>query len=202
MPTASSVTSGKLIRWTNTADSVRYFDVYRRSDSVMTSITTGNIVAKVAFGSNHYVDLVGTTAYWYWIKAISWAGKSSSFSDTVTAVATNIVLGNLTSDISIVGNDIKIGTACSTVTIEGKIISLNTSGTVSITTITPLITAVSGSLTLGCATGVTTILGKTTYITGQTAGTAGVTAKTSKIFFGDIVPTADMTKGDLFVDIS
>ncbi len=109
MPNATSTTSGKIVRWTSTSDAVKYFDIYRRPDSVTASITTGDIVAKAAFGSNHYVDLVDNQSYWYWIKAISWAGKSSDFSNTITAEAStgSITIGG---DLVVCGNTTLTGT--------------------------------------------------------------------------------------------
>jgi hypothetical protein len=85
MPNATSTLTGNIIRWKSTDPSVRYFDVYRRADNVTADITTGDIVAKVGAGTNHYVDLCDNVPYWYWLKAVSWATRSSSFSNTITA---------------------------------------------------------------------------------------------------------------------
>jgi cytoskeletal protein CcmA (bactofilin family) len=93
MPTVTGNSTVNIITWSQTQQSVRYFDVYRRPDSVTADITTANIVAKVAAGSNHYTDPVDNAPYWYWVKAISWAGKSSAFSATIVGSPSDTLTG-------------------------------------------------------------------------------------------------------------
>lgn len=97
MPTATGNATAKLIRWESTDVSVRYFNVYRREDNVTASITTSDIVAKVGFGANHFTDpVIENKPYWYWVKAISWAGHSSAFSNTITALGSTMIMSEPT----------------------------------------------------------------------------------------------------------
>lgn len=93
MPSATGTATAKKIIWGSTQNSVNHFDIYRREDSVSASLTTADIVAKVGYGTNHYVDSTDNAPYWYWVKAITWAGNSSAFSDTITGLTTNSLDG-------------------------------------------------------------------------------------------------------------
>lgn len=132
MATATANISGIIVGWTSTDESVRNFNVYRLTADVTAAITTGDIVAKVGHGTNHFIDLGVTGPRWYRIKAISWAGKSSSLSNAISAEAVSFSIGGSTSDLTLNGNNINIGTACSTLTFEGKSINISSTGDVTI----------------------------------------------------------------------
>lgn len=120
MPTVTGNSTARIIRWGSDDVSVRYFDVYRRADNVTANLTTADVIAKVGFGSNHFVDIVnGNTPYWYWVKAISWAGNSSAYSDTITAEVSS-------SDLVVGGNI----TVCGTTTLNGTL-SVNAAANIS-----------------------------------------------------------------------
>lgn len=88
MPSSTGAITFNKIQWGSNDVSIRYFDVYRRDDNVTASITTADVIAKVGFGSNHYEDPTDGRQYWYWVKAVSWAGNESGFSDTISAIFT------------------------------------------------------------------------------------------------------------------
>lgn len=165
MPGSTSSTTAKLIRWTSTDPSVQYFDVYRREDAVTASITTADIVAKVGFGSDHYVDVgVENKPYWYWIKAVSWAGHSSAFSNTVPAPASTASM--------VIGGGLTI---CGTVTLNSTV-TINAS------------VDVSGSLTVHSAA---TVKGNLTVNGGATCNDYLIVASSIKTLFVEFTASAN-----------
>jgi hypothetical protein len=95
MPTSTSTVTANKIQWGSNDDSIKYFNIYRRGDSVTASVTTADVIARVGFGANHYVDPADNQAYWYWVSGVSWYGTEGGLSDTITALTTQSVDGEL-----------------------------------------------------------------------------------------------------------
>jgi len=191
MPSATGNTTARFIKWSSTDVSVRYFDVYRRTDSVTASITTSDIVAKVSFGSNHFVDATGTNIpYWYWVKAISWAGHSSAFSDTITAVVSSL-------DLTVGGNLI----VCGTTTCNG-VVSINSDANISGNLTVDGSTILKGSLTVSGATTINNNLSVTGTATIDGATKINDTLDVSgAATFSDYISVASSIK-TLFIELT
>ena len=116
--TATNTLFGNIVKWGAPSQRcVAYFKVFRRADELTAEVT--DKIAEVAWSENpHYVDLFGNlnenVAYNYYVKAVSYADKSSALSAKISASVTTVVhIGHSST------TDVNVGTAAQTIAIGG-----------------------------------------------------------------------------------